>query len=339
MLGGRNEDPRPRAPGRGRTGASPALAAAARGCGLLGGARCPARWGAGPRPPACSGGREVSRRGQRGARRGEIGKPAWPAMVVAAEGGRVPESAEAVLHPDQLGPVDGGSKSVPGQCLADFELVSELGRGTYGVVHKVRSKKDGKIYCLKKVKCGRLSPQRQREVLMEVLMLRRLSHKHVIGYYTSFVEKKSLYIVMEFASNGDLQRVLDEHKRNKTYVPEKLLWRVVYELAQALEHLHSKRIIHRDIKIVNVFLDENNSVKLGDLGVSRALDGEDELAQSRVGTPLYLAPELIKRQPYDYKADIWALGVLIYHLAALKAPFSGDNIYALGSLLAASFSF
>ena len=233
-------------------------------------------------------------------------------------------------HTDKLGPVPGASADSPGQCLADFELVSELGRGTYGVVHKVRSKKDGKIYCLKKVKCGHLSAQRQREVLMEVLMLRRLNHKHVIGYYTSFVEKKSLYIVMEFASNGDLQRVLDEHKRSKTFVPEKTLWRILYELAQALQHLHGKRIIHRDIKIVNVLLDGNSSVKLGDLGVSRALDGDEELAQSRVGTPLYLAPELIKRQPYDYKADIWALGVLMYHMSALKGPFSGDNIYALG---------
>jgi serine/threonine protein kinase len=106
--------------------------------------------------------------------------------------------------------------------------------------------------------------------------------------------------------------------------------RILYELAQALQHLHSKRIIHRDIKIGNVLLDESNRVKLGDLGVSRALDGEEELAQSRVGTPLYLAPELIKRQAYDYKADIWALGVLIYHMSALKGPFSGDNIYALG---------
>ena len=127
---------------------------------------------------------------------------------------------------DKLGPVSGSDDNVPGSSLSDFELVSELGRGTYGVVHKVRSKKDGKIYCLKRVKCGHMSTQRQREVLMEVLMLRRLNHKHVIGYYTSFVEKKSLYIVMEFASNGDLQRVLDEHKRNKTYVPEKMLWYV-----------------------------------------------------------------------------------------------------------------
>ena len=109
-----------------------------------------------------------------------------------------------------------------------------------------------------------------------------------------------------------------------------MLWRIVLELAEALHHLHSQRIIHRDIKIVNVFLDENNNIKLGDLGVARALDGEEELAQSRVGTPLYLAPELIRRHAYDYKADVWALGVLAYHMAALKGPFCGDNIYALG---------
>jgi NIMA (never in mitosis gene a)-related kinase len=254
-------------------------------------------------------------------------------MAAVDDGSKPAAKGGISQHTSKLGPVEGSAKNVPGQGLVDFELVSELGRGTYGVVHKVRSKRDGKIYCMKRVKCGHLSPQRQREVLMEVLMLRRLNHKHVIGYYTSFVEKNSLYIVMEYAANGDLQRVLDQHKRSKTYVPEKKLWRILYELAQALQHLHSQRVIHRDIKIVNVFLDENHGVKLGDLGVSRALDGEEELAQSRVGTPLYLAPELIKRQPYDYKADIWALGVLIYTMASLKGPFSGDNIYALGLVL------
>ena len=231
------------------------------------------------------------------------------------------------IQTEQIGPVD---KDAPGQCLADFEMVSELGRGTYGVVHKVRSKKDGKIYCLKKVKCGQLSAQHQREVLMEVLMLRRLKHKHVIAYFTSFVEKKSLYIVMEFAPNGDLQRVVDEHKRNKTYIPEEILCRLLHELAQGVEHLHSKRILHRDIKMVNVLLDEHDAVKLADLGVSRALDADNELAHSRVGMPLFLAPELIKRNPYDFKADIWAIGVLACNMAALKGPFSGDNIYALG---------
>ena len=157
-------------------------------------------------------------------------------------------------HTDKLGPgpfTDG--KAAPGQGLSDFELVAELGRGTYGVVTKVRSKLDGKIYCMKRVKCGHMSPQRQREVLMEVLMLRRLNHKNVIGYYTSFVEKKSLYIVMEYASNGDLQRVLDEHKRNKSYVPEKVAHPVLhvsmYTFPYALEIYLSQYALKKSVRV------------------------------------------------------------------------------------------
>lgn len=87
---------------------------------------------------------------------------------------------------------------------------------------------------------------------------------------------------------------------------------------------------HLAIIQVNVFLGHDNTVKLGDLGVSRILDRDDDMAMSRVGTPLYLAPELIKRQPYDFKADVWACGVLLYTLCAQKGPFKGNNIYALG---------
>eukprot|EP00960_Hanusia_phi_P037288 752844-Hanusia_phi.AAC.3 len=135
---------------------------------------------------------------------------------------------------------------------------------------------------------------------------------------------------MEYAAKGDLGRIFEDHKLRKLHVQEHFLWRVLCELSLALHHLHSNRIIHRDIKIVNVFLDHNNTIKLGDLGVSRVLEGEEEMAQSRVGTPLYLAPELIRRQPYHFKADVWALGVLMYTMAALRGPFVGDNIYVLG---------
>ena len=198
------------------------------------------------------------------------------------------------------------------------------------MVNKVRSRRDGKTYVLKKIKCAHMSEKRQRDAMTEVLLLRQLNHPYIIGYYSSFVEGKSIYIVMEYAPNGDLQRLVSEHTQRNSYVPEKTLWKLLFQLVQALDHLHCKKIIHRDIKLVNVFMDESYSVKLGDLGVARILDGHNAMAQSRVGTPLYLAPELIQRLPYSFKADVWALGVLLYTMCALKGPFLGDNIYALG---------
>jgi len=93
-------------------------------------------------------------------------------MAAGGKRGAISKGGPALSHEsDKLGPVDGSSKDAPGSCLADFDLVSELGRGTYGVVHKVKSRKDGNIYCLKKVKCGHLSPQRQREVCVHDFIL------------------------------------------------------------------------------------------------------------------------------------------------------------------------
>ncbi len=95
-------------------------------------------------------------------------------------------------------------------------------------------------------------------------------------------------------------------------------------------YLHKQNIIHRDIKTLNIFLNKDNEIKLGDLGVSKIISNSTKLQAARVGTPLYLAPEVIKHQPYDFKVDIWAVGCVLYHLAALHPPFEGPNLIALG---------
>ena len=137
-----------------------------------------------------------------------------------------------------------------------------------------------------------------------------------------------LHIVLEYAEGGDLYHLIDVQRAKRLYFKESQLWRYLHELCLALQYLHGKKIIHRDIKTLNVFLTGANMVKLGDLGVSRVVK-DDDLMETRVGTPLYLPPELVKKQPYGFKADIWSLGCLMYSLAKLQPPFSGDNIYAL----------
>ena len=243
-----------------------------------------------------------------------------------------------------------------GNCMADFEILSELGRGSYGIVYKVKAHKDNNVYALKKIPMKHMKVKHQREALQEMLLLKRLSHQNIIRYYASFIEYECLHILMEYAAGGDLYAMLKKMKGRKKYFAEKEIWRYAQEIGQGLGYLHSHCIIHRDIKCLNIFLNENKSIKvnyiffavflscyvsilfqflnlyqIGDLGVSKIVANSGAMQGTRVGTPLYLSPELVKQQPYDYKVDIWATGCVLYHIACLEPPFTGENLIVLGN--------
>ena len=217
-----------------------------------------------------------------------------------------------------------------GSRLSDFEIIKQLGKGSYGTVYTVRSKIDSNTYVMKKMELNHLKESQQRECYREVSILRKVSHPNIIKYYASFLENESLCIIMEYAELGDLYTLIKHYKRHQKYFDEILLWRISYEILTGLEYLHSNNIIHRDIKCLNLFLSKDHHVKIGDLGVSTisALGG---MHCTRVGTPLYLSPELVKQIPYDYKTDIWSFGCSLYHLASLEPPFTGNNLIVLGN--------
>lgn len=95
--------------------------------------------------------------------------------------------------------------------------------------------------------------------------------------------------------------------------------------------MHKQNIVHRDIKCLNIFMTEFNEIKLGDMGISEFLELGTTLHGKRVGTPLYLSPELVKNYQYSHKVDIWGVGCAIYHLACLENPFQGENLIALSN--------
>eukprot|EP00826_Nyctotherus_ovalis_P034540 TRINITY_DN2889_c0_g4_i4.p1 TRINITY_DN2889_c0_g4~~TRINITY_DN2889_c0_g4_i4.p1 ORF type:complete len:592 (+),score=135.20 TRINITY_DN2889_c0_g4_i4:225-2000(+) len=218
-----------------------------------------------------------------------------------------------------------------GNAVADFELLAELGRGAYGVVYKVRARKDNNVYALKKIPMKHMKIKHQREALQEMLLLKKLSHPNIIRYYASFIESENLYILMEFGAGGDLHALLKKLRGQKRYLAEKEIWRFAYEIALGLGYLHAHNIIHRDIKCLNIFLTEKRTIKIGDLGVSKIVASSAAMQGTRVGTPLYLSPELVKQQPYDFKVDVWAMGCVLYHIICLQPPFKGDNLIALGN--------
>jgi len=217
-----------------------------------------------------------------------------------------------------------------GNKLSDFQVICEIGRGSYGGVYRVLSLVTNNEYAMKKINMKHVKLKHQKEALKEVQILKKVRNPYIIRYYTSFVEDEFLYIIMELAEGGDLAALIKQNKERRKYFSEKQIWDFAWELCHAIDYLHNNNIIHRDIKTLNIFITKDNHIKLGDLGVSKIVSSAASLQGTRVGTPLYLSPELVKQLPYDFKVDIWALGCVIYHLAALEPPFMGDNLITLG---------
>lgn len=122
-----------------------------------------------------------------------------------------------------------------------------------------------------------------------------------------------LCILMEYASKGDLHQLIESSRKNKEYMPEQLIWDICRQITEGLHYLHNNSIMHRDIKPHNILITSQGTFKIADLGISRNLNSQTStLHISKIGTPLYAAPEMLRKQPYDFKIDMWALGCLLY---------------------------
>ena len=112
-------------------------------------------------------------------------------------------------------------------------------------------------------------------------------------------------------------------------IPENQILNWFTQICLAIKHLHDRKIIHRDLKAGNIFLTTQGRIKMGDFGISRVLSHTREKAKTMVGTPYYLAPEIVQNQPYGFAADVWSLGVLAYEMCTLKPPFDAGSLHAL----------
>ena len=212
----------------------------------------------------------------------------------------------------------------PEEITSKYEILQEMGRGAFSTVYKIKSKIDNNIYCLKKINIKK-TPDKTNEINI----LSKLNHPNLVQYISSCSDDEGIYIVMEFCIYGDLYSLLHMVKKKRVYVNEEIIWDIAYQCLLGLEYLHSKHIIHRDIKLLNIFMSKNKSVKIGDMGMSKIISNK-EMKLSRVGTPLYLAPELVRKEKYDFKADIWSFGCSLYHLARTIPPFNDENLIKLG---------
>ncbi|XP_072253507.1 serine/threonine-protein kinase Nek5-like [Leuresthes tenuis] len=215
--------------------------------------------------------------------------------------------------------------------MNDYEVIRQIGEGAFGKAFLVRDKKGSDRQCVvKQISLRKMSAKEKELSKKEVTLLSKMKHPNIVSFITSFQEKGSLYIVMEYCDGGDLMKKINM-QRGVPFTEEKIVdWFV--QICLGLTYIHERKILHRDIKAQNIFLTRGGmKAKLGDFGIARMLNNTMELARTCVGTPYYLSPEICESRPYNNKTDIWSLGCVLYELCTLRHPFEGSSLRQLVS--------
>jgi len=202
--------------------------------------------------------------------------------------------------------------------LEDFTLLKVVGKGSFGKVLQVRNRHSGKVYAMKQLKKSHIIKRNQVEhTKTERYVLQHLRHNFIVHLHFAFQTDRKLFMLLDYCSGGELFFHLGKAGR----FTENRARFYASEIVLALEYLHAKHVIYRDLKPENVLLDEEGHVKLTDFGLSKTNIVGNQRTHSFCGTPEYLAPEILKRNGHGQAADWWSLGALLFEMLMGMPPF------------------
>ena len=196
-----------------------------------------------------------------------------------------------------------------------FDLLEQIGEGAYGAVHRALHKESGHILAIKQVSMD----TDLQDIIKEITMMQNCDCPQVVKYYGSYFRKPELWIIMEFCGGGSVSDVMRLRQKPMT---EPQISTIFHQTLAGLEYLHLCRKIHRDVKAGNILLTDRGDAKLADFGVAGQLTDTLNKRNTMIGTPFWMAPEVIQEIGYDCLADVWSVGITAIEMAEGKPPYA-----------------
>uniref|UniRef100_A0A672KNN5 Serine/threonine-protein kinase PLK n=1 Tax=Sinocyclocheilus grahami TaxID=75366 RepID=A0A672KNN5_SINGR len=198
-----------------------------------------------------------------------------------------------------------------------------LGKGGFAKCYEMTDLSSSKVYAAKIIPHSRVSKPHQREKInREIDLHRALSHKHIVHFYHHFEDKDNIYILLEYCSRRSLAHILKARK----VLTEPEVRYYLKQTVSALKYLHDLEILHRDLKLGNLFVNDSMELKVGDFGLAAKLEPVSNRRKTICGTPNYLSPEVLNKQGHGWESDVWALGCVMYTMLLGKPPFETTNL-------------
>lgn len=205
-----------------------------------------------------------------------------------------------------------------------YERGKFLGKGGFAKCYEMKCVETKKIYAAKLFEKKALTNSKSRKKLInEIKLHKKLHHQNIVNFEHFFEDKENVYILLELCSNQTLNELLKRRKR----LTDLEVQCYIIQIIKALKYIHNHKIIHRDLKLGNLFINNKLELKLGDFGLAAKIEYEGQKRHTVCGTPNYIAPEVLeKKNGHSYQVDIWSLGVIMYTLYYGKPPYETTDV-------------